>query len=161
MKIVLALLITLVSCQVIAQSPLNLDPSQPPLHISDSGTKYWVCKGNVDNRLLEVTAGEMARLSSHHGLPMPDESLCLYSIGNNILDASVKMYAVDYYVSENSMTTCLIDNYCDNFRSVNFLAIGGGLKRQYLLSSVELGVTHMACVDWSGEISNPSGGCLE
>lgn len=161
MKIVICFLIVLVGAQAKAQSPINLEPSQPPIHVSESGKKYWPCNGNVADELLEITAAEMAQLSSYHGLPVPDASLCLYNIGNHIIDTSIKMYGVDYYVSEDSMTTCLIDNYCDNFRSVHFFAIGEEIKRQYLLSSVDLGVTHMACVDWSGEISNPSGGCME
>ena len=161
MKILLVLLTIIVSHQTKAQSPFNLDPSQPPVYVSESGTKYWECEGLVESNLLEITARDMVMLSDHHGLPAPNPNLCLYSISNNILDRSVRMYAVDYYISVDSMETCLLDNYCDNFRTVNFVGVGNEPKRQYLLSSVELNTTHMACVDWSGGIINPTGGCME
>ena len=161
MKILFFLLAVTASFYAKGQIPFDLEPSQPPVYTSESGKKYWECEGLVESALLEVTAGEMVMLSNHHGLQAPNTNLCLYSISSNILNRNVKMYAVDYYVSVDSMETCLLENYCDNFRTVNFVAIGGGIKRQYLLSSVDSGTTEMACIDWSGRVSNPAGGCAE
>ena len=159
MKNLAILIIWLISVDAFAEIPWETNPRETPYFVSESGTRYWECKGQVDPRLLHLIADEMKMISDAHGFSRPDSSLCLYKIWDHIVDASVKMYSVDYYVSFRSLETCLLENYCDNVRSVTFMPVNDGVARQYLLSSVQLKDTKMVCIGWDGNLINASGRC--
>ena len=99
-------------------------------------------------------------LSNANKILPPDGKICHYKIGTlKFGNRSITTYSVDMYVSKSSMTTCVFNNYCTDFRSMFFKAKNNKLHRSYMVTNVGRKLTRMMCISHSGKIVSATKGC--
>lgn len=137
-----------------------VEPKARPVHVSESGKRYWRCEGLVAQRLIGILHSELSVIAREEGVPAPMELPCLYSIGVlRLAGQAIPMYSVDFYVSKASMESCLVRDFCTDFRSMNFMVKDGKLHRQYMVTNFDKRLTRMACVSMQGQVVKAKGGC--
>lgn len=135
------------------------DPAARPIHVTDS-SRIWPCQGFVNPQLMNIIFDELKILADAEGISHPKQSLCDYKIGTlNLFGNTVTLYQVEYYVSAVNRQNCLVNNYCDDTRSMTFKVRNGELHRQYMLTNVSKKLTRFACISMKGAIVDIKGGC--
>lgn len=135
-------------------------PRAAPIHVSKSGTRYWACNGMISPKLIDIIYNELVQFSNDEGIPPPSNDICHYKIGTfNAMGNSITTYSVDFYINRTNMETCVIRDYCSDFRSMTFMLKNDVLHRQYLLTNINKKVTRFACVAMSGQVASLRGGC--
>ncbi len=158
--LVMTTLVGVAHANEVGDRALVLKPKAKPLFVSNSGSRYWACAGMVNKRLLDSIHNDLTFISQQEGLPLPDKSLCLYSIGEfKLMGNVITTYGVDYYVSESSMTTCLAKDYCADFRSVMFKVKDGEIFRTYSVTSADKKLSRMACTKLDGTVISLDEAC--
>lgn len=136
------------------------EPIARPIYTSKSGTRYWHCDGLVNPKLIGIIYADLSALAQEEGITPPSDSICHYKISTmNLMGNTITMYGVDFYTNKASMETCVLRDYCNDFRSVNFKIKDKKLHRQYMLTNANRKLTRMQCVDMAGNIVNARGGC--
>lgn len=135
-------------------------PKAPPIYTSKSGTKYWACQGLVNPKLISIIYEDLKAISIAEGVPPPSNAICHYQIGTlKMMGNSITVYSVEFYTSKASMETCVLRNYCTDFRNMTFRIKNEKLHRQYMVTNVNKKLTRMQCVAMTGQIVNQKGGC--
>ena len=136
------------------------EPKATPIHVTNSGTKYWHCEGLIAPKLIEIIHSELSVISKEEGVPLPMTSPCHYKIGSlEFAGNSIPFYSIDFYVSKESMMSCINKDFCNNFRSMNFMLKDEKLHRQYMVTNIDKKLTRMACVDMKGKVVSSKTGC--
>jgi uncharacterized protein len=135
-------------------------PRAAPIHTSKGGTRYWACNGMVSPKLIGIIYQELVQFSNDEGVSPPSNDTCHYKIGTfNAMGNSITTYTVDFYINRANMETCVLQDYCSDFRSMTFKLRNDVLHRQYMVTNVSRKVTRMACVAMSGQVAVLRGGC--
>lgn len=136
------------------------EPKAEPVFTSAGNTRYWPCTGMVNAKLLKIVHAELTDISKSEGIAAPDESLCLYSIGELSLGGQrIPLFQVNHYVNAASREQCLVQDSCSDFRVMTFKVSKEKLHRQYLLTNLSKRLTRFACIDMSGNVVSATGGC--
>ena len=139
---------------------LVIEPRAKPIFVAKSGTRYWPCQGLVNSRLIASVHEDLKALSERHGVPAPQPSPCLYSIGTlTVPGASVDVYQMDFYVDRASMESCLVSDVCKDFRSMTFKPDGKNIRRTYMITSYSRRLTAMACSSLEGKVISSTQAC--
>mgnify|MGYP000022257229 FL=1 len=135
-------------------------PKAKPIYISKSGTRYWPCNGLIAPNLIDVVYRDLAQIAQSEGIAPPSSSICHYKIGTfNAMGNSITTYTMDFYISQPNMETCVINDYCSDFRSMTFKIKNEVLHRQYFVSNVSKKINRMTCLEMSGKVVSAKGGC--
>jgi hypothetical protein len=136
------------------------EPQAKPIYVSKGGTRYWHCEGMIAPKLIEIIHSELSVISKEEGVPPPMNLPCHYKIGSlEFAGNSIPFYSIDFYVSKESMVTCIEKDFCNNFRSMNFIVKNEKLHRQYMVTNIEKKLTRMACIDMKGKVVSGKAGC--
>ena len=137
-----------------------VSPIAKPIYTTKSGTKIYPCDGYINKKLIPIIYNELKMLSNANKILPPDGKICHYKIGTlKFGNRSITTYSVDMYVSKSSMTTCVFNNYCTDFRSMFFKAKNNKLHRSYMVTNVGRKLTRMMCISHSGKIVSATKGC--
>lgn len=135
-------------------------PKAPPIYTSKGGTKYWPCNGFINAKLINIIYQDLKAISIEEGIPAPSDAICHYTIGNvNLMGNSVTVYTVNYYTSKANMETCVLRDYCSDFRSMTFKIKNKKLHRQYFVTNLNKKLTRWQCVEMTGNIASERNGC--
>jgi hypothetical protein len=135
-------------------------PKAPPIHTTKSGTKYWPCNGFVNPKLIDIIFEDLKAISAEERIPAPSNAICHYKISNmQLMGNNITMYSVDFYTGKANMETCVIRDYCTDFRSMTFKIKNEKLHRQYMVTNLNKKLTRMQCVDMKGQIVGARNGC--
>lgn len=135
-------------------------PRAAPIHVSKGGTRYWACNGMVSPKLINIIYQELVQFSNDEGIPPPSNDTCHYKIGTfNAMGNSITTYTVEFYINRANMETCVLRDYCSDFRSMTFKLKNDVLHRQYLITNVSRKINRFACVAMSGQVASLRGGC--
>ena len=135
-------------------------PRAAPIHVSKGGTRYWSCNGMVSPKLIDIIYQELVQFSNDEGIPPPSNDTCHYKIGTfNAMGNSITTYTVEFYINRTNMETCVLRDYCSDFRSMTFKLKNDVLHRQYLITNVNRKINRFACVAMSGQVASLRGGC--
>lgn len=137
------------------------NPKARPVFTSPGGTRYWPCEGLVNANLIPSIYSDLKAISERHGVPVPQPSTCLYSIGKlKLASTSVDVYQVDFYVDRDSMQSCLVSDVCKDFRSMTFRPDGQQrINRTYMVTSYAKRLTAMACHTLDGSVISATQAC--
>lgn len=135
---------------------LVTDPRAAPIFVSKSGTRYWPCRGMVNERVIEAIFNDLVVMAKNEQVRPPLKSLCLYSIGKFM---GIDVFSVDHYVSQENLDTCLGRNHCTEFRSATFKVNQGQVFRTYMLTSLDRRLTRQACVKNDGTVISLNQAC--
>ncbi len=135
-------------------------PKAPPIYTSKGGTKYWPCNGFINAKLINIVYQDLKAISIAEGIPAPSNAICHYKIGHvTLMGNSMTVYSVDFYTSKASMETCVVKNYCSDFRTMTFKIKDKKLHRQYMVTNLNKKLTRFQCVDMTGRIASERNGC--
>lgn len=135
-------------------------PKAPPIYTSKGGTKYWPCNGFINAKLINIIYEDLKAISLEEGVPVPSDAICHYTIGDvTMMGNSITVYTVNYYTSKASMETCVLRDYCSDFRSMTFKMKNNKLHRQYFVTNLNKKITRWQCVEMAGNIASERGGC--
>jgi hypothetical protein len=144
----------------VGNSTFVVEPKADPLFKSEGGSRYWPCAGFVNSKLIKIIFSEMTTLSRSEKISLPNEAMCLYSIGSfSFGGQTVPIFQVNYYVNQASMEQCLYKDSCMDFRTMMFKISDGKLHRQYMITSAQKKLTRMVCVEMSGKLVAATAGC--
>jgi hypothetical protein len=114
----------------------------------------------ISPKLIDIIYNELVQFSNDEGIPSPSNDICHYKIGTfNAMGNSITTFTVEFYINRTNMETCVIRDYCSDFRSMTFMLKNDVLHRQYLLTNINKKVTRFACVAMSGQVASLRGGC--
>lgn len=137
-----------------------LSPVAKPIYVSKGGTKYWPCVGYVNPKLIKIIYDDLVAISNDEGVPPPDGQVCHYKIGTfSFGNQSIPTYQVDMYINKENMETCVLRDYCTNFRTATFKVHEKKLVRQYMITNLNKRLTRMVCVGIDGKVISQNGGC--
>ena len=137
-----------------------VSPKSKPIMTTKSGTKIYPCNGYINKKLIRIIYNELKAISNANKILPPDGKICHYKIGNLKWGTkSIKTYNVDMYVSKSSMLSCVVKNYCSDFRSMFFKAKNKKLHRSYMVTNAPKKLTKMVCISNSGKIVSATKGC--
>jgi len=137
-----------------------VEPLAQPIYVTDSGTRYWHCDGMIAPKLIEIILSELSLISKEENIPKPLPTPCHYKIGTfEFMGVSSTIYSVDFYISNESMRTCVEKDFCTNFRTMNFMVKNEKLHRQYMVTNIDKKLTRMACIDMTGKVVSSKAGC--
>lgn len=135
-------------------------PKAPPIYTSKSGTKYWPCNGFINPKLINIIYEDLKAISIAEGVPAPSDTICHYQIGTvNMMGNSITVYSVDFYTNKANMETCILKDYCTDFRNMTFKLKNEKLHRQYMVTNLNKKLNRMQCVEMTGRTANERGGC--
>ena len=135
-------------------------PKAAPIYTSKSGTKYWPCNGFINPKLIHIIYEDLKAISIAEGIPAPSDAICHYQIGTvNMMGNSMTVYSVDFYTNKANMETCILRDYCSDFRNMTFKLKNEKLHRQYMVTNLNKKLNRMQCVEMTGRIANERGGC--
>jgi hypothetical protein len=135
-------------------------PKAAPIYTSKGGTKYWPCNGFINAKLINIIYEDLKAISLEEGVPIPSDAICHYTIGDvNLMGNSVTVYTVNYYTSKANMETCVLRDYCSDFRSMTFKIKNKKLHRQYFVTNINKKLTRFQCVEMTGTIASERNGC--
>ena len=137
-----------------------VNPIAKPIYTSKSGTKFYPCDGYVNKKLIPIIYNELKMIANANKISPPDGKICHYKIGTFKFGArSITTYSVDMYVNKSSMTSCVFNNYCTDFRTMYFKAKDKELHRSYMVTNVGRKLTKMMCISHSGKVVSATKGC--
>ena len=137
-----------------------VDPKAEPIYISTSGTRYWHCDGMISPKLIEIIHSELSDISKEEKIPLPMTLPCHYQRGSVKLGGnSIPFYSVNMYISKESMMSCIQNDVCDNFRTMNFIFKNEKLHRQYMVTNLAKQVFRFSCIGMQGNVVNDKNGC--
>lgn len=135
-------------------------PKAKPIYVSKSGTRYWACQGMLAPNLIDVIYQDLVQISQSEGIAPPSNAICHYKIGTfTAAGNSITTYSVDFYISKASMETCVLNDYCSDFRGMTFKIKSETLHRQYFVTNVTKKINRMTCLEMSGKVVSAKGGC--
>jgi hypothetical protein len=136
------------------------EPKASPIFTSKSGTRYWPCEGMVAPALIEIVQLDLTDISKEENIPPPMTTPCHYKIGSVKLSGeTIYLFSVNFYISKESMISCVQKDYCDNVRNMTFMLKDDKLHRQYMLTNVQKKLTRMSCLEMQGKIVSARDGC--
>jgi len=135
-------------------------PDDKPIWQTDNNfatAKYWSCKGTVDPELQAVLLKNLTTLSNNTKVQAPTE-VCTFKV-LNIKNQNRTVYEVEFHLSQAALKKCLVDDVCDETRSVSLPMIKGKLHQSYFLRSISKGVIAEACVAMNGSVISGTDAC--
>jgi hypothetical protein len=158
--VITALLQTTAFANEVGNRMFVTTPKAPPIYTSKGGTKYWPCNGFVNPKLIGIIYDDLKAISAEERIPAPSDAICHYKISTmQLMGNSITLYSVDFYTNKANMETCVIRDYCTDFRSMSFKIKDEKLHRQYMVTNVGKKLTRMQCVDMTGRIVAKANGC--
>ena len=154
------ILISNASANEVGNKMFVVNPKAKPIMTTRSGSKIYPCTGYINKKLIRIIYNELKMISNANKILPPDGKICHYKIGNLKWGTkSIKTYSVDMYVSKSSMLSCVVKNYCSDFRSMFFKAKNKKLHRSYMVTNAPKKLTKMVCISNSGKIVSATKGC--
>ena len=135
-------------------------PKAKPTYVSKSGTRYYPCSGFINKDLIPIVFNELKFISNTHNVSPPSGEHCFYIIGElNLGSTSITTYSVNMYINKESMTSCILGNYCEDIRTMMFKVKNEKLHRQYMITNLKRKLTKTMCVSHEGKMVSASGYC--
>ena len=72
---------------------------------------------------------------------------------------SITTYTVSMYINKESMTSCILGDWCEDVRMLTFTYKNEKLHRQYMITNLKRKLTKFMCFSNKGEIVNALGEC--
>ena len=134
-------------------------PKAKPAYVNGD-LRYYPCSGFINKDLIPIVFNELKFISNTHNVSPPSGEHCFYIIGElNLGSTSITTYSVNMYINKESMTSCILGNYCEDIRTMLFKVKNEKLHRQYMITNLKRKLTKYMCVSHEGKMVSASGHC--